>query len=217
VGLRSTEAGGLLHGRRSPKDLDPDGKTIDAIDMPIAVSRDTWFSAGHMTSRRQPKVPSPSVWARASDSAPRAARRLLCRDSAFDVDRQLARRCNLCSIIGCCPASGLAGSACAGTWLVAEVDGEFAAKLSARFGYRYNWLRNLGLAGFPGYRPAHPGCADATIGWARAGNSSSSRHAIHWIRETGRPRALEANARSGWEFALNASVGVTGRRRIATG
>jgi hypothetical protein len=100
-----------------------------------------------------------------------------------------------------------------GTWLVAEVDGEFALELAARFGYKYSWLRKVGLAGLSGDIGLRiQAAADATIGLGASG-----KYILVVARESLDPNdrivrvTLSKTARSGWKFALNAGIGVTGR------
>ena len=100
-----------------------------------------------------------------------------------------------------------------GTWLVTEVDGEFAVKLGARFGYRYNWIRNISLGELSGDIGLRiQAAADATIGLGASG-----KYILAVARESLNPDdrivrvKLSKMARRGWDFALNASVGVTGK------
>jgi len=100
-----------------------------------------------------------------------------------------------------------------GTWLVTEVDGEFAAKLAARFGFRYSWLRNVRLSGLSGDIGLRiQAAADMTVGLGANG-----KYLLVVARESLNPddRILRVRiskiSRRGWEFAINASVGVTGK------
>ncbi len=100
-----------------------------------------------------------------------------------------------------------------GTWLVAEVDGEFAVNLGAQFGCDYSWIRNCrlsGLSGDVGLRIQN--AFEATIRFAASG-----KYLLTVARESTDPSdkvirvALSKMARKGWDFALNASLGVSGR------
>jgi hypothetical protein len=100
-----------------------------------------------------------------------------------------------------------------GTWLVTEVDGEFAAKLAARFGFRYNWLRNIRLSGLSGDIGLRIQAAAETV----VELGANGKYLLVVARESLDPddRILRVRiskmSRRGWEFALNASVGVTGK------
>jgi hypothetical protein len=100
-----------------------------------------------------------------------------------------------------------------GTWLVTEVDGEFAAKVTARFGFRYNWLRNVGLSGLSGDIGLRIQAAAETA----VELGTNGKFLLVVARESLNPddRILRARiskmSRRGWEFALNARVGVTGK------
>ena len=197
------------------KDLDPDGKTIDAIDMPDSgVSRYVVLSWTYDIQAAAKGSLALGVGASVRFSAEGQRDGFFAVIRAFDVDPPAREAVQ--SVLDNWMLPGQVASPdqlAPGTWLVAEVDGEFAAKLSARFGYRYNWLRNFGLAGLSGDIGLRiQAAADATIGLGASGKFIlvTARESLDSGNRVVRVH-LKRMARSGWEFALNASVGVTGK------
>src|SRR5262249_42108322 len=99
-----------------------------------------------------------------------------------------------------------------GTWIVAEVDGEFGAKIGAQFGYDYSWMRNVnlqGLSGDVGLRIA--ASAAINVGFDISGKYLIvvARESLDNANQVARVRLFKMS-KKGWNFALNASVGVTG-------
>ncbi len=197
------------------KDLDPDGKTLDAVDLPDnGVSRYvalTWAYDIQATAKGALALGAGSN-IRFSAEGQRDGFFAVIR--AFDVDPPACDAVQSVLDNWMLPGQVTSPDQLApGTWLVAEVDGEFAAKLSARFGYRYSWLRNVGLAGLSGDVGLRvQAAADATIGLGASGKYILvvGRESLDPGNRIVRVR-LTRMAKRGWEFALNASVGVTGK------
>ena len=94
-----------------------------------------------------------------------------------------------------------------GTWLIAEVDGSFAVKLGAKFGYDLNWLRKTSLGELKG----DIGLKVQLAVSAAVGFHASGRYVMVLGREdeTERVRlALLKERKKGWDFALNAAATV---------
>lgn len=99
-----------------------------------------------------------------------------------------------------------------GTWIVAEVDGEFGASIGAQFGYDYSWMRNVnlqGLSGDVGLRIA--AAAAISVGFDISGKYLVvvARESLDNADQVARVRLFKMS-KKGWNFALNASIGVTG-------
>lgn len=99
-----------------------------------------------------------------------------------------------------------------GTWLVAELNGGLKGSLGVQAGFDYSWLRSVQLQGLSGDIGLKIQAAAAmTLGFELAGkyalvvSRDSLDAASHKIRV--RVRKL---AKNGWDFALNAAVGVQG-------
>ena len=94
-----------------------------------------------------------------------------------------------------------------GTWIITEVDGSFALQLGVQAGYDFSWLRNIpggGLEGDIGLRVQLG--ASAVFGFEAAG-----KYGVVLARETAdqelRLRLFKL-AKKGWNFALDARVGI---------
>jgi len=197
------------------KNLDPDGKTFDGIDLPEdGVSRYVALNWAYDIQGAAKGSLALGVGSSIRFSADGQ------RDGFFAVIRGFVEdppaRDAVQSTLDNWVLPGQVTSPeqlAPGTWLVAEVDGEFAAKLTARFGYRYNWIRNVGLGGLSGDIGLRIQAAiDATIGLGASGKYIlvAARESLNPDDRVVRVR-LSKMARRGWEFALNASVGVTGK------
>jgi hypothetical protein len=110
------------------------------------------------------------------------------------------------------------GDLAPGTWLVAEVNGEFAAKLGAQFGYDYTWLRNVNAAGLTGdLKLRIQAAVKATLGF-----SASGRYFLTVARESLDPAAARLRVRlakgsaRGWSFAFSAAATLTPDTRDLT-
>jgi hypothetical protein len=99
-----------------------------------------------------------------------------------------------------------------GTWLIAEVDGSLALKVGAQYGYNYSWIRKVDLgelSGDVGFK------IQAAVS-AAVGFNTSGKYLMLVGRESADPASktmrvrLSKMSRRGWDFAFNASVGVTG-------
>ncbi len=102
-----------------------------------------------------------------------------------------------------------------GTWLIAEVDGQIGLKLGAQYGYNYNWIRKVTLGDGTGALSGDIGlkiqaAADVTLGF-----NASGKYLVTVARESIDPSMkivrlrLHKMAKKGWDFALDANVGVT--------
>ena len=99
-----------------------------------------------------------------------------------------------------------------GTSLVAEVDGSIVIKLAVQYGYNFNWIRNVngvGLSGDIGLKIQ--AAVDAAVGFNAGGKYLVvvARESLDAVSKIVRVRLYKI-ARTGWRFALNATVGVTG-------
>ena len=99
-----------------------------------------------------------------------------------------------------------------GTWIIAEVDGQFAVSLGVQFGNDYSWLRNVNLQGLSG----DIGLRIAAAAAINVGFDVSGKYLVVVSRESldendrmARVRLFKMS-KKGWNFALNASAGVTG-------
>ncbi len=99
-----------------------------------------------------------------------------------------------------------------GTWLIAEVDGSIGVKIGVEYGYSYSWIRNVNAAGLSGDVGLKiQAGVDAAIGF-----DASGKYLVMVARESIDPSGkvirvrISKMAKKGWNFALNASVGVTG-------
>jgi hypothetical protein len=97
-----------------------------------------------------------------------------------------------------------------GTWLIAQVDGSFAMQLGVQAGYDYSWIRQI-----PGGALAGPIGLRVQLGASAAlGFEASGSYAVVLGREADdqvlRLR-LYKMAKKGWNFALDARVGVQGQ------
>lgn len=96
-----------------------------------------------------------------------------------------------------------------GTWLIAELDGSLALSIGARYGYLFNWLRQVEgkLAGDIALRLQLG--LDATIGFTAAG-----RYALAVSRPSPDPAQqvlrlqLFRQRKKGWNFAFHATASV---------
>ncbi len=98
-----------------------------------------------------------------------------------------------------------------GTWIAAEVDGEFAASVGAKFGYDYSWIRTVNAAGLSGDVGLKIQAAAAvTVGFNAAGKYLLivARESLDPTNRILRVRLSKLN-RKGWDFALDANVKVT--------
>lgn len=98
-----------------------------------------------------------------------------------------------------------------GTWIAAEVDGEFKASIGAQFGYDYSWIRTVAAAGLSGDIGLKIQAAAAvTVGFNAAGKYLLivARESLDPASRVLRVRISKLN-RKGWNFALDASVDVT--------
>ena len=99
-----------------------------------------------------------------------------------------------------------------GTWILAEVDGGIAARLGLQYGYDYSWIRNLNLNGVTGDVGLRIQAAvEATLGVTLSGKCliAVSRESAAADGQTIRVQ-LRKLTKKGWDFALNACVGVQG-------
>ncbi len=99
-----------------------------------------------------------------------------------------------------------------GTWVVAEVEGRFALRLGAQFGYDFNWVRKLrrgGLTGDAGLRIQT--AVDATIGVEASGRYliAVARESMDPVNRRLRIRLFKASNK-GWNFVLNTRTSATG-------
>lgn len=98
-----------------------------------------------------------------------------------------------------------------GTWLVAEVNGEFAARLGAQFGYDYTWLRNINAKGLTGDLKLRIQAAlKATLGFSASGRYflTVARESLDPSSRRVRVRLAKASAK-GWSFAFSAAATLT--------
>jgi hypothetical protein len=98
-----------------------------------------------------------------------------------------------------------------GTWLIAEVDGSIAVKIGAQYGYSYSWIRNVDLSGLSGDVGLKIQAAvDAAVGFNASGKYLVvvARESLDLASKVIRVRIFKM-AKKGWDFAFNASVGVT--------
>lgn len=98
-----------------------------------------------------------------------------------------------------------------GTWIAAEIDGEFQASIGAQFGYDYSWVRTVAAAGLSGDIGLRIQAAAAvTVGLHAAGKYLLivARESLEPASRVLRVRVSKLN-RKGWSFALDAGVNVT--------
>lgn len=98
-----------------------------------------------------------------------------------------------------------------GTWIAAEVDGEFAASIGAQFGYDYSWVRKItgaNLSGDIGLKIQ--AAAAVTLGFSAAGKYLAvvGRESLDPASNVLRVRVSKLN-RKGFSFALDASAKIT--------
>lgn len=99
-----------------------------------------------------------------------------------------------------------------GTWLIAEVNGSVAVKIGTQYGYNYNWVRKVDLGSLSGDIGLKIQAAvDAAVGFDASGKYLVlvARESVDPTSKTVRVRVFKM-AMKGWDFAFNASVGVTG-------
>jgi hypothetical protein len=101
------------------------------------------------------------------------------------------------------------------TWIISEVNGAIGLKLGAKYGYNYNWIRKITLGDGTGALSGDIGlkiqaAADVTLGFNASGKHLVvvGRESIDPANKTIRLRLYKMSKR-GWNFALDASVGVT--------
>ena len=100
----------------------------------------------------------------------------------------------------------------AGTWIIAEVDGEIAVKIGAQYGYNFNWIRKVDLGEFSGDVGLKiQAGADAALGFNASGKYLVlvARESLDETDKALRVRIFKM-AKKGWDFAFNANLGVTG-------
>ncbi len=98
-----------------------------------------------------------------------------------------------------------------GTWIAAEIDGEFKASIGAQFGYDYSWVRTVAAVGLSGDIGLKIQAAAAvTVGLHAAGKYLLivARESLQPASRVLRVRVSKLN-RKGWNFALDAGVDVT--------
>jgi hypothetical protein len=98
-----------------------------------------------------------------------------------------------------------------GAWIVAEVNGEFAARLGARFGYDYTWLRNVNAQGLTGDLMLRiQAAARVTLGFSASGRYylTVAREPLDPASRIVRVRLAKASTRS-WSAALSAAATFT--------
>lgn len=94
-----------------------------------------------------------------------------------------------------------------GTWLIAEVDGSFGARIGAKFGYDFNWVREAELGGLSGDIGLRIQLGiSATLSFFASGNYAVvvSREADDKVIRL----QLFKLAKKGWNFAFNANAKV---------
>ena len=99
-----------------------------------------------------------------------------------------------------------------GTWLIAEVDGQFAATLGASYGYDFNWIRRVGLQGLSGDVGLKIQAAvEVELGFSASGKYLLivSRDSLDEQKKIARVRLHKMSSR-GVSFALDASLSVQG-------
>jgi hypothetical protein len=99
-----------------------------------------------------------------------------------------------------------------GTWLIAEVDGSLGVKIGVQYGYNYNWIRKVDLGTLSGDIGLKIQAAvDAAVGFDASGKYLVlvARESVDPASKTVRVRVYKMSKR-GWDFAFDASVGVTG-------
>jgi len=99
-----------------------------------------------------------------------------------------------------------------GTWLIAEVDGSIGVKIGAQYGYNYSWIRKVDLGSLSGDVGLKIQAAvDTAIGFDASGKYVVvvARESVESASKTVRVRVFKM-AKKGWDFAFNASAGVTG-------
>ncbi len=99
-----------------------------------------------------------------------------------------------------------------GTWLIAEVDGQFAATFGAQYGYDFNWIRRVGLQGLSGDVGLKIQAAvEVELGFSASGKYLLivSRDSLDDQKKIARVRLHKMTAR-GISFALDASLNVQG-------
>jgi hypothetical protein len=97
-----------------------------------------------------------------------------------------------------------------GTWLIAEVDGSFAANIGLQFGYDFNWVREAKLGELVGDIGLHIETAvSASLGFSASGNFALvlGRESLDANDGHVRLRLYKLKKR-GWNFAFNASANV---------
>ncbi|MGC4001109.1 MAG: hypothetical protein QM767_28085 [Anaeromyxobacter sp.] len=99
-----------------------------------------------------------------------------------------------------------------GSWAMAEVDGSFAATLGAQYGYNFNWIHQVGLAGLSGDVGLKIQAAvEVELGFHASGKYFVvvGRDSLDAGNQVLRVR-LHKMSQRGFSFALNTSLGVTG-------
>jgi hypothetical protein len=99
-----------------------------------------------------------------------------------------------------------------GTWLIAEVDGSIGVKIGAQYGYDYNWIRKVDLGSLSGDVGLKIQAAvDATVGFDASGKYLVvvARESLDSASKIVRVQIFKM-VKKGWDFAFNASAGVTG-------
>jgi hypothetical protein len=99
-----------------------------------------------------------------------------------------------------------------GTWIIAEVDGGFAATLGAQYGYDFNWIRRVGLQGLSGDLGLKIQAAvEVELGFSASGKYLLivSRDSLDEQSKIVRVR-LHKKATKGMSFALNSALAVKG-------
>ena len=99
-----------------------------------------------------------------------------------------------------------------GTWLIAEVDGSIGVKIGVQYGYNYSWIRKVDLGELSGDVGLKIQAAvDAAVGFNASGKYVTvvARESVDPTSKVVRVRVFKM-AKKGWDFALNANVGVTG-------
>ena len=104
-----------------------------------------------------------------------------------------------------------AGEMAPGSWLVSEVNGEFAGRLGVAYGIDFNWIRQAELQGLSGDIGLKlQASAAATLGFNVSGRYAVvlGRESLDASDETVRLRLYKL-AKKGWSFALNANLAAT--------
>jgi hypothetical protein len=99
-----------------------------------------------------------------------------------------------------------------GTWVIAEVDGQFAATLGAQYGYDFNWIRRVGLQGLSGDLGMKIQAAvEIELGFSASGKYLLivSRDSLDEQKKVARMR-LHKMSTKGMSFALDAYLEAQG-------